>query len=185
MPQAGNNSPLVRAKSCSGSNFFYRPPAGWGGAKGTVFGVCKVFFSSATRSKLVSSSQLGNILFRGFRAGSGRGKAGQRFSCPILIPILIPRPGQGRGSELGLPGAAPAAQWDKASPPFAAAEDAPSSSTLEGDAKEKMLSPVKWVFLLSLRPCRGDAEEPHQKPSLYGQGIRPQLCYPDILTGFL
>lgn len=60
-PWAGNNSPLVRAKSRSGSNFFHRPSAGRGGARETVFGVCKVFFRSATRSKLVSSSQLGTF----------------------------------------------------------------------------------------------------------------------------
>ena len=51
-----------------------------------------------------------------------------------------------------------------------------------------MLSLVKRLFPLSLRPCWGNAEEPEQKPPLYGQGrdllTDCRLCYPNILTGF-
>lgn len=67
---------------------------------------------------------------------------------------------------------------DKPSPPFAAEEDAPSSSALVGEVEEKTLSLLKWLFLLSLRPCRGDAEGPEQNATLYGQGFRPLALLP-------
>lgn len=67
---------------------------------------------------------------------------------------------------------------DKPSPPFAAEEDAPSSSALVGEVEEKTLSLLKWLFLLSLRPCRGNAEGPEQNPTLYDQGVRPPALLP-------
>lgn len=181
-PRAGNNSPLVRAKSCSGSNFFYQPPAGRGGARGTVFGVCKVFFSSTTRSKLVPSSQLGTFCSEVSELGAAGARLARGFpawsrSCT--------RGRAGGWSWVSLPGS-PAAQRDKPSPPFCCWRRCSIQQHFGGrDGGKKPLSLVKGVFLLGLRPCRGNAEEPKKKPPLYSQGIRlPALLPHGLSTSF-
>lgn len=154
-PQAGNNSPLARAKSLGGSAFFHRPPVGRGGARRDRLWRAKVFCKSATRGKLITSFQPGTFCSEVSELGAAGARQAGGFPAWSWFRT------QGwfrRGVELGQPA------WlylglGQTFSLFCCWR------CREGEAEKKMLSLVKRVFPLCLRPCWGDAREPDQKPS--------------------
>lgn len=181
MPRAGNNSPLAWAKSCGGSNSFHRPLAGRGGARGTVFGVCKVFFRSATRSKLVPFPSQEHFVQR-----FPNWERPQQGWPEVFLPDPDPDPALG-ARQRGQPAQpslrlCPTARWDKALLLFAA-KGASFSSTLEAEVEEKNVEPCKTGISTEtetlLRRCSETWAEtfpvwPEQRPAHRPLGLLSQ-----------
>lgn len=162
-PQAGNNSPLARAKNLGGSAFFHRPPVGRGGAwRDRLWRLEGLLQIRNKEQTPVSSSQPGTFCSEVSELGAAGARLAGGFPAWSWCWFRTQGWAEGWG-WVSLPG--PTWGWGKPSPSFAAGGDALAGSTSEGEAEEKMLSLVKRVFPVCLRPCRGGIGEPEQKPS--------------------
>lgn len=159
-PQAGNNSPLARAKNLSGSAFFH--PGGAGRSQKGPSLPCGRSVANLQQGANSFPAPSREHFVQRFPRWEQLGQGWPEVFLPDHDPDSAPRARQkgGVGSGcLALPGAG-----TNLGPVLLLKMHCLTALRRER-RKKKMLSLVKRVFPLCLRPCWGDAGKPEQKPS--------------------